>query len=139
MVQATQTPRKLWCMGYPRGYSAPPRNTLGISHTPHLPWGLSITYRTHFEGCDWWKADNCGTKIERGVAERSQEEKAAVAYGAWTHRRKDTRAYFSTTDQCTVSPAFSSSPIERGVILALDGPAQFPRTWLLSGIWRFAA
>ena len=30
-------------MGYPRGYSAMPRNTLGISHTPQLPWGLSIT------------------------------------------------------------------------------------------------
>ena len=31
-------------MGYPWGYSASPRNTLGISHTPQLPWGLSITY-----------------------------------------------------------------------------------------------
>ena len=43
VVQAPYTPRKLWCMGYPRGYSAAPRNTLGISHTPQLPWGLSIT------------------------------------------------------------------------------------------------
>ena len=34
-------------MGYPRGYSAAPRNTLGISHTPQLPWGLSITCRIH--------------------------------------------------------------------------------------------
>ena len=32
-------------MGYPWGYSASPRNTLGISHTPQLPWGLSITCR----------------------------------------------------------------------------------------------
>ena len=41
MVQATGTPRRLW---YTRDYSAEPRHTSGISHTPQLPWDLSKSY-----------------------------------------------------------------------------------------------
>ena len=43
VVQAIWTPRKLWCVRYHWGYSAAPRNTSGISQSPQLSWGLSIT------------------------------------------------------------------------------------------------